>query len=310
MQTFYDLEAVSQLHQELVVTVGVFDGLHVGHQAVIQYVLTQAEELQLPSAVLAFHPSPLAFFAPEKCPPTLTTLDKKIQILQELGIDIAIFARFNAHLAEMSPDDFVQEVLLQKLKAKKVIVGYDWQFGKDRAGNAQVLKSLGKCYQFDVKIVPATQINGLIVHSTPIREAIASGNLELATELLGRRYSIIGKIVKGEGRGRQLGYPTANIGAVEQMLPPNGVYAIQAKLEGRSLNGVLNMGSRPTFDGVKFQIEGHLFDFDEMVYDKEIEIFFVKKIRDERAFPNPTALVNQIRQDVATAKGILSQTEK
>jgi riboflavin kinase/FMN adenylyltransferase len=307
LQTFYDLESVSHLHQELVLTVGVFDGLHIGHRYVIQQVLTEAGKLKLPSAVLAFHPSPLAFLAPEKCPPTLTTLQKKREILQLMGVKIAIFVRFDATLAEMSPDDFVQNVLLQKLKARVVVVGYDWQFGKGRAGNAKVLKSLGEQYQFDVKIVPATEINGLTVHSTRIREAITEGNLGLATQLLGRRYSIVGKIVKGEGRGRQLGYPTANINALEQMLPPNGVYAIRAKLKGDVIDGVLNMGTRPTFDGVKFQVESHLFDFNEMVYGKEIEIIFIEKIRDERSFPNLEALVNQIGKDVESAKAILNQ---
>lgn len=307
MQTFYDLEAVSHLHQELVVTIGVFDGLHIGHRFVIQQVLTEARKLKLPSAVLTFHPSPLAFLAPERCPPTLTTLEKKREILQQLGVEIAIFVRFDAALAEMSPEEFVQTVLLEKLKARAVIVGYDWQFGKGRSGNATVLKSLGEQYQFNVKIVPATKINGLTVHSTRIREAISEGHLKLATQLLGRRYSIMGKIVKGEGRGSQLGYPTANINALEQMLPPNGVYAIRAKLEGEPINGVLNMGTRPTFEGVKFQIESHLFNFDQMIYGKEIEIIFIEKIRDERTFSNIEALVAQIGKDVESAKAILNQ---
>lgn len=307
MQTFYDLEAVSHLHQELVVTIGVFDGLHIGHRFVIQQVLTEARKLKLPSAVLAFHPSPLAFLAPERCPPTLTTLQKKREILQQLGVEIAIFVRFDAVLAEMSPEDFVHTVLLEKLKARTVIVGYDWQFGKGRSGNATVLKSLGEQYHFNVQIVPATEINGLTVHSTRIREAISEGHLKLATQLLGRRYSIMGEIVKGEGRGSQLGYPTANINALEQMLPPNGVYAICAKLEGEPIDGVLNMGTRPTFEGVKFQIESHLFNFDQMIYGKEIEIIFIEKIRDERTFPNIEALVAQIGKDVESAKAILNQ---
>ena len=152
-----------------------------------------------------------------------------------------------------------------------------------------------------------TQLYGTPVHSTRTREAIANGDLDLATQLLGRRYSIIGEVVTGEGRGGKIGFPTANINAGDQILPPHGVYAIQAKLEGRMFEGVLNMGTRPTFDGVKFQIESHLFDFDGIVYGKEVEFFFIKKIREERAFPNPEALVNQIQQDIAIAKAILKQ---
>ena len=307
MQIYYDLQTPSELLRESIVTVGVFDGLHIGHQAVIQQVLTQSEKFNLASLVLTFDPPPLAFLAPERCPPTLTTLSKKIEILGQLGVDGVVFARFDAYLQQMSPDAFVQQVLLQRLHAKQVIIGYDWQFGKGRSGNAEALRQLGDQYQFSVMIVGPVQLHGMPVHSTRVREAIAGGNLNLVSDLLGRRYSIMGEIVLGDGRGRQIGFPTANIDAGNQMLPPSGVYAIQVKLEGRMLNGVMNMGTRPTFDGEEFQIETHLFDFEQMVYGKKMEIFFIEKIRDERRFPNPEILVNQIKQDVATAKAILNQ---
>ena len=307
MQIYYDLETPSELLRESIVTVGVFDGLHIGHQAVIQQVLTQSEKFNLASLVLTFDPPPLAFLAPERCPPTLTTLSKKIEILGQLGVDGVVFARFDAYLQQMSPDAFVQQVLLQRLHAKQVIIGYDWQFGKGRSGNAEALRQLGDQYQFSVMIVGPVQLHGMPVHSTRVREAIAGDNLNLVSDLLGRRYSIMGEIVLGDGRGRQIGFPTANIDAGNQMLPPSGVYAIQVKLEGRMLNGVMNMGTRPTFDGEGFQIETHLFDFEQMVYGKKMEIFFIEKIRDERKFPNPEILVSQIKQDVATAKAILNQ---
>ena len=308
MQVYYDIETPSELFQESVVTVGVFDGLHIGHQAVIHHLLTQSEKFKLASVVLTFDPPPLAFLAPEKCPPALTTLPKKIEILERLGVDAVVFARFDAYLQQMSPDIFVQQVLLQRLHARQVIIGYDWQFGKGRSGNAEALKQLGKQHQFGVMIVGPIQLHGVPVHSTCIREAIASNNLDIVSELLGRRYSIMGEIVQGEGRGRQIGFPTANIDAGNQMLPPSGVYAIQAKLEGGMFNGVTNMGTRPTFDGEKFQIETHLFDFEKIVYGKKIEIFFIEKIRDERKFPNPEMLINQIKQDVVTAKAVLKMT--
>ena len=307
MQIYYDLETPSELLQESIVTVGVFDGLHIGHQAVIQQVLTQSEKFNLASLVLTFDPPPLAFLAPERCPPALTTLSKKIEILEQLGVDGVVFARFDAYLQQMSPDAFVQQVLLQRLHAKQVIIGYDWQFGKGRSGNAEALKQLGDQYQFGVMIVGPVQLHGMPVHSTRVREAIAGGNLNLVSDLLGRRYSIMGEIVQGDGRGRKIGFPTANIDAGNQMLPPSGVYAIQVKLEGCMFNGVMNMGTRPTFDGEEFQIETHLFDFEQMVYGKKMEIFCIEKIRDERRFPNPEILVNQIKQDVATAKAILNQ---
>ena len=307
MQIYYDLEAPSESFQESMLTVGVFDGLHVGHQAVIQQVLTQAKQFKLASFVLTFDPPPLAFLAPERCPPALTTLPKKIEILEQLGVDSVIFARFDAHLQQMSPDTFVQEVLLKRLHARQVIVGYDWQFGRGRSGNADALKQLGDQYQFDVMIVDPVQLHGKPVHSTRVREAIADSNLDLASELLGRRYSIMGEVVEGEGRGRQIGFPTANIDAGNQMLPPNGVYAVQVKLEGSIFDGVVNMGTRPTFDGEKFQIETHLFDFEKMIYGKKIEIFFIEKIRVEQRFSNPEMLINQITRDVINAQAILNQ---
>ena len=309
MQIYYDLEAPSESSQESIVTVGVFDGLHIGHQAVLQQVLSQAETFNLASFVLTFDPPPLAFLAPERCPPALTTLAKKIEILEQLGVDAVVFARFDAYLQQMSPNTFVQQVLLQRLQARQVIVGYDWQFGKGRSGNAEALKELGDKYRFDVMIVGPVQFHGKPVHSTRVREAIANSNLDLASELLGRRYSITGEVVKGEGRGRQIGFPTANIDAGNQMVPPSGVYAVQVKLEGCMFAGVLNMGTRPTFNGEKFQIETHLFDFEKIIYGKKIEISFIEKIRAERRFPNPEMLVNQIRQDVTMAKAILKRVK-
>lgn len=305
MQIYYNLEDIPVLNQDSVVSFGVFDGLHLGHQAVIHRVVRDATDRNLSSAVLAFYPHPMEFLAPERCPPILTPRQKRLELLEELGVDIAISVRFDSYLAEMSPSTFVQDVLIGKLRARQVTVGYACQFGKNRAGNAEVLQTLGAEYKFNVTIMPPTLVEEMPVHSTRVREAVVQGELELAAQLLERRHSIIGKIVRGDSRGRQLGYPTANIHAENQIFPPNGVYAVQAKLGERLYGGILNMGMRPTFDGVKFQIEAHLFNFNENVYGKEIEIFFIKNIRDERQFPDVESLVEQIGQDVKIAHGIL-----
>lgn len=307
MQIYYDLEAPSESFQESIVTVGVFDGLHIGHQAVVQQLLTQAKKFKLASCVLTFDPPPLAFLAPEKCPPALTTLPKKIEILEQLNIDAVVFARFDAYLQQMAPDTFVRQVLLQRLRARRIIIGYDWQFGKGRSGDARALKQLGDRHRLGVTVVGPVQLHGQPVHSTRIREAVAASRMDIVSELLGRRYSIMGKVVKGEGRGRQHGFPTANIDAGNQMLPPGGVYAIQAKVEGRMFDGVLNMGTRPTFDGETFKIESHLLDFRKMIYGRRIEIFFIEKIRDEQRFSTPEMLVAQIKRDVAAARAILNR---
>lgn len=305
MQIYYNLEDIPVLNRDSVVTFGVFDGLHLGHQAVIRQVVEDATARDLSNTVLAFYPHPMAFLSPERCPPILTPRQKRLELLEELGVEIAVFVRFDAYLAQMPPITFVEAVLIGKLRARQVIVGYACQFGKNRAGNAEVLQSLGAQSNLDVTIMPPTLVEGRPVHSTRVREAVIQGELELAALLLKRPHSIIGKIVRGDGRGRRLGYPTANIHAENQIYPPNGVYAIRAKLEDKLYGGILNIGVRPTVDGLNFQVEAHLFNFDEDVYGREIEIFFIKKIRDERKFADIESLVEQIGQDVEIAQSIL-----
>ena len=307
MQTYYNLESIPELARDSVLTFGVFDGLHIGHQDVLKTVHERADADNLTSVLFGFYPHPLTFLAPDKCPPVLMCLPKRVEILKQLGIDVAIFVNFNEQIASMSPWTFVNRILLELCRAKHVVVGYACQFGKDREGNAELLKSIGQESGFGVTVVPPTQLNGLPVHSTRIRQAIGRGDLGLASQLLGRTYSLRGTIVPGDGRGRQIGFPTANIEPGAQLCPPNGVYAIRAKLVNRWLDGVLNIGIRPTFDGTKFQVESHLFDFDEDVYGETIEIFFIEKIRNERKFSDIQTLVQQIHRDIAIAHKILAQ---
>ena len=304
--TTCSLDDIVEFSRESVVTFGVFDGIHLGHQAVINTLLQTAVQNNLMSVLVGFYPHPLAFLAPERCPSLLTPLSKRVEILQQFGIDEIVMLNFDAQIASMSPESFVERVLLEKCRAKHVVVGYACQFGKNRAGNAERLAELSQGYAFDVSIVPPTEIDGAPVHSTRIREALAQGDLRRSLQLLGRRYSLIGNVVHGDGRGRQIGFPTANIETHNQVYPPNGVYAIRAKLEERWLDGVLNIGMRPTFNGVNIQVEGHFFDFNEMIYGKPVEIFFVEKIRSERKFPNPEFLIQQIQRDIAAAAEILA----
>ena len=310
MQTYYNLESIPELTQDSVVTFGVFDGLHIGHQDVLETVRASADADDLASVLFGFYPHPLAFLAPEKCPPVLMCLPKRIEVLEQLGIDTVIFVNFNEQIASMPPHTFVNSVLLELCRAKHVVVGYACQFGKDREGNAELLESIGQKSEFGVTVVPPTELNGLPVHSTRIRQAIARGDLGLASQLLGRIYSLSGTIIRGDGRGRELGFPTANIEPGEQLCPPNGVYAIRAKLADRWLNGVVNIGIRPTFNGTKFQVESHFVNFDEVIYGETIEIFFIEKIRSERKFSNMRALVQQIHRDIAVADEILAQQPK
>ncbi|MCY3722340.1 MAG: bifunctional riboflavin kinase/FAD synthetase [Candidatus Poribacteria bacterium] len=304
--TPYSLNDIVEFDRETAVTFGVFDGIHLGHQAVINTLLKHAAHDNLASVLVGFYPHPLAFLAPERCPPLLTPLLKRVEILQQFGVDEIVMLSFDAQIASMSPEAFVERVLLEKCRAKHVVVGYACQFGKNRAGNAERLVELSNGYAFDVSVVPPTEIKGAPVHSTRIREALAQGDLRQSAQLLGRPYSLIGKVVHGDGRGREIGFPTANIETQNQVYPPNGVYAIRAKLEERWLDGVLNIGMRPTFNGVNIQVEGHFFNFDEIIYGKIVEIFFVKKIRSERKFSNIEFLVQQIQRDIAAATEILA----
>ena len=304
--TPYSLNDIVEFSRETAVTFGVFDGIHLGHQAVINTLLKRAAHNNLASVLVGFYPHPLAFLAPERCPPILTPLSKRVEILQQFGVDEIVMLSFDAQIASMSPETFVERVLLEKCRAKHVVVGYACQFGKNRAGNAERLVELSKGYAFDVSVVPPTQIEGIPVHSTRIREALAHGDLQQSTQLLGRPYSLLGTVVHGDGRGREIGFPTANIETQNQVYPPNGVYAIRAKLEDRWLDGVLNIGMRPTFNGVNIQVEGHFFNFDEIIYGKPVEVFFVEKIRSERKFPSPEFLIQQIQNDIAAATEILA----
>lgn len=299
------LDDIGEFHRDTAVTFGVFDGIHIGHQAVINTLLQHAAEHQLMSALVGFYPHPLAFLAPERCPSLLTPLSKRVEILQQLGIDKVIMLSFDAQIAGMSPAEFVKKVLLEKCRARHVVVGYACQFGKNRAGNADRLIELSQEYAFDVSIVPPTEIEGAPVHSTRIREALVSGDLRCGSQLLGRPYSLLGNVVHGDGRGKEIGFPTANIETQNQTCPPNGVYAIRAKLGEKWLDGVLNIGVRPTFNGTNVQVESHFFDFDEMIYGKSVEVFLVEKIRSERKFPNLEMLVQQIRRDITDAAKIL-----
>ncbi len=304
------LNDIAEFERNTVVTFGVFDGIHIGHQTVIDTLLKHATRYKLMSVLISFYPHPLAFLAPERCPPLLTPLSKRVEILQQLGIDKIIMLNFDAQIAAMSPEAFVEHVLLEKCRARHIVVGYACQFGKDRAGNAEKLVELAEVYPFGVTVVPPTEIDGAPIHSTRIREALTQGKLQHTSQLLGRYYSLIGNVIPGDGRGRQIGFPTANIDTHGQVCPPNGVYAIRAQLEGQQLDGVLNIGVRPTFNGTTVQIECHFFDFDETIYGKSVEIFLRKKIRSEQKFPNPEALIQQIQRDVNTAKKILTEANR
>ena len=266
--------------------------------------VNRARVLGTDGVVVFFDPHPALSISGET-PSVLTTTAKKIELLKMLGIDRVIVQDFNEHFSQLSPEEFVRSVLIGRFHAQEVVVGYDCAFGKDRAGSKWLLKKLGEKYSFTVDVVEPYKLNGDVVSSTRIRTVILQGDLELAHELLGRPYSLSGLVVPGKGIGREIGHATANLQLQKQVLPPPGVYAVKVIVGEKEFDGVLNMGIQPTFGGNEFRVEVHLLDFEGTLYGENVEVFFVRNIRDEKAFTSSKELAEQIRKDEAVAREIL-----
>jgi riboflavin kinase/FMN adenylyltransferase len=288
-------------HNVTGLAIGVFDGVHLGHQAVVR-------SLEGKVAALTFEPHPLAVIAPDRVPPRLTTLDQKVAYMRAQGTVAVIAVKFDQALRELSPAAFVAELARIFPDLRHVAIGEGWSFGRNREGNATRLAELAKVHGFGVKAIAPVQLDGAPVSSTRIREAVLQRNFHEAARLLGRSYAITGKVVHGDERGRLIGFPTANLGGVEQLLPPRGVYAVRARVAGNLTNyrAVMNLGNRPTFtsNGVD-SLEVHLLDFDADLYDQKLWVSDMVWLRNETAFPDATALKAQITEDVARARAIL-----
>lgn len=293
-----------------VVTLGNFDGLHLGHQELVRKVVEKAREINGSSIVFTFHPHPLKVLAPESCPPLLSTYDEKVAMFEELGIDLLLMIPFTGAIAQMTAREFAEKILKDTLNAGEVFVGFNYRFGRGREGNVKVLKSLGQELGFNVTEVREVAFEDEVISSTKIRNLIKAGNVEHAAKLLGRPYAITGMVVAGDRRGRELGFPTANLDPFHEIMPYPGVYAVRVFVEGKQYDGVVNAGFRPTFDKHDLCVEAHLFDFSGNLYGREMTIFFVSKIRDEKRFESLDALVAQIRKDVETAKDILKKAKQ
>jgi len=282
--------------------IGVFDGVHLGHQAVVK-------SLEGKVAALTFEPHPLAIIAPDRVPPRLTTLEQKVAYLRAQGTLAVIAVKFDDALRNLSPAAFVDEIARIFPDLKHVAIGENWTFGRNREGNAARLAELARAHGFTVKAIAPVQLDGAPVSSTRIREAILQRNFDEAARLLGRSYAITGKVIHGEERGRLLGFPTANLAGVEQLLPPRGVYAVRARVAGNltKYRAVMNLGNRPTFtsNGVD-SLEVHLLDFQADLYDQKLWVSDMVWLRDEQPFANAAALKAQIAEDVARARVVLA----
>ncbi len=301
-----DLNKITTKLTNSIITLGNFDGLHLGHQALIRMVIGRAKEVGGLSLVVTFRPHPLKILAPEKCPPLISIYEEKIKLFEKLGIDVLVKIPFTLSFSSMTPRDFVKNVLCDQLGAKEIFVGYNYRFGKGREGNIQMLRELGKEFGFVVREIEQVSLDGEVISSTRIRGFLKDGDVEHAARLLGRDYAITGVVVKGDGRGKTLGFPTANIASKHAIVPSDGVYAVRLSARDKCYDGVANIGLRPTFAKKELAIEVHVFDFDEDLYGEEISIYFIKKIREERKFENIEALIGQINSDIKAAKEILA----
>jgi riboflavin kinase/FMN adenylyltransferase len=301
-----DLKEIATPFPRSVITLGNFDGLHLGHQELIRKVIRRAKETGSRSIVVTFRPHPLKILAPEKCPPLISIYEEKIKLFEKLGIDVLVKIPFTLEFAKMSPGDFVKGILCDMLGAKEIFVGFNYRFGRGREGNIATLKALGERLGFTVREVEQVSLNGEVISSTKIRHLLRDGEVEHAARLLGRTYTITGIVVKGDGRGKSLGFPTANIAPKHSIIPAHGVYAVRLFVRDRFYDGIANIGMRPTFDKNVLTIEVHIFDFDEDIYGEDISLYFIGKIRDEKKFGSADELILQIRTDVGIARDLLS----
>ncbi|MCW8905596.1 bifunctional riboflavin kinase/FAD synthetase [Sedimenticola sp.] len=308
MQVIRGLHNLRAEHRGCVATIGNFDGVHLGHQAVFRNLRERAAAFGLPTTVVTFEPQPQEFFAPDAAPARLTRMREKLQALKDAGIDRVVLLEFGRKLASMSARQFVQQLLVDGLDVKFLYVGDDFRFGRGRVGDINLLRQVGEAHGFEVANMNTFMDGEARVSSTRIREALAQGNLDLAERNLGRPYQICGRVAHGDARGRTIGFPTANIDLHRKVSPVHGVFAVMVHgLAEGSLPGVANIGNRPTVTGdSRYLLEVHLFDFSRVIYGEHVQVEFRKWLRDERRFESFDALRQQIEQDAARARAFFS----
>jgi len=291
-----------------VVTIGTFDGVHIGHRKILKKLILRAQEMNCESVVLSFFPHPRMVLQHDTSIKLLNTLDEKIKLMEELGVEHLIIHPFDQEFSNLSAEHFVKNILVDQLHTQKIIIGYDHRFGKNRSADITDLIEFGRRYDFEVEQISAEEINEIAVSSTKIRTSLLNADLETTTHFLGYPYEFSGTVVQGKQLGRTIGFPTANI-AIDQkykLLPKNGVYVVRVTLDDQTLFGMMNIGVRPTIDGQTQTIEVHLFDFEREIYNAHLTITVLKFIRDEEKFESLEALQAQIFTDKSVALAFLS----
>lgn len=291
-----------------VVTIGTFDGVHIGHRKILEKLIARAKEMNCESVVLSFFPHPRMVLQHDTSIKLLNTLDEKIKLMDELGIDHLIIHPFDQEFSNLSAEQFVKNILVNQLHTRKIIIGYDHRFGKNRSADISDLIQFGTTYNFEVEQISAEEINEIAVSSTKIRTSLLNADLETATHFLGYPYEFSGTVVQGKQLGRTIGFPTANIGIDQEykLLPKNGVYVVKVTLENESVYGMMNIGVRPTVDGLTQTVEVFLFDFNREIYNAHLTVTVLKFIRDEEKFESLDALKTQIQNDKTVALDFLS----
>lgn len=307
MRLHQSIAELASIPGPLCLAIGVFDGVHLGHQAVIGRALADARAAGGTAVVVTFSPHPMRVMRPAQAPRLLTSTQHKAQLIKRLGVSELLVIPFTPELSAMPPQDFVLALHRASRPLREICVGRTWSFGRDRAGNLDLLKKLGAEFGFDAIGIEPVEADGVVVSSTLTRAAVEAGDLEKAARLLGREFAILGTVVHGDHLGRTLGFPTANLSAHNEQFPPNGVYAVEALLNGRKLPGVVNIGVRPTIANASGEriLELHLLDFDADIYGQDVEVSFRRFLRPERKFDGLEALKAQIACDVADARRAL-----
>ena len=303
MELIRGLHNMRPSHHGCVATIGNFDGVHLGHQAVIGQLAEKADAVGLPAAVITFEPQPREYFLPQFAPPRLTRFREKIEALRRYAVRRVLCLAFNRKLAEMSAEEFIRRILVDGLGVKYLVVGDDFRFGRDREGTFKHLQAAGEQYGFQVVNMHTFSVEGERVSSTRVRLALEQGQLDEAVRLLGRDFRMSGRVAHGEKLGRKLGFPTANIFLHRKAAPLRGIFVVEVYgLDKEPWPGVASLGTRPTVDGTRTILEVHLFDFDEQIYGRHIQVSFLHKLRDEEKYDSLTALKAQIQKDVDAAQ--------
>lgn len=294
----------------VILTQGTFDGVHFGHQQILKRVVKEAKENGGESVLLTFFPHPrLVLYPNDNDLKLLNSLEERIELVEELGVDHMVILPFTKDFSRLTPEEFVKDILVNKLKLKKLIIGYDHRFGKNRRGSFKDMQRFSKLYDFELEEISAQEISDCTVSSTKIRTALLEGDVQEASVLMGRPYTIRGEVMHGSKKGKELGYPTANIhvDAAYKLIPANGVYAVTIKLAGAEYSGMLNIGDNPTFDDKNWSIEVHIFEFNKNIYNQTVEISFIERMRDELKFSSVDQLIEQMKDDELNAKRILKE---